>query len=123
MLWTIGGILALLWLFGFMSDVGGSLIHLVLVIAVVMFVAHFLRGPPPGGVIVGADEQPSLRVGRVGVERDQHCFLRRLVEQRCLRLRVVRDAVGPAVGPTAEMENGHANLMSACPSFIDASLG
>ena len=44
MLWTIGGILAVLWLFGFMSDVRGSLIHLVLVIAVVMFVAHFLRG-------------------------------------------------------------------------------
>ena len=44
MLWTIGGILALLWLFGFMSHVGGSLIHLVLVAAVVVFVANYLRG-------------------------------------------------------------------------------
>ena len=44
MLWTIGGILALLWLFCFMGHVGGSLIHLLLVIAVVVFVAHFLRG-------------------------------------------------------------------------------
>jgi uncharacterized protein DUF5670 len=44
MLWTIGGILVLLWLFGFMSHVGGALIHLVLVAAVVVFVVHFLRG-------------------------------------------------------------------------------
>jgi len=44
MLWIIGGILALLWLFGFMSHVGGSLIHLVLVAAVVVFVANYLRG-------------------------------------------------------------------------------
>ena len=44
MLWTIGGILALLWLIGFTSHVGGSLIHLVLVAAVVVFVMNYLRG-------------------------------------------------------------------------------
>jgi hypothetical protein len=44
MLWTIGGILALLWLFGFMSHVGGSLIHLLLAAAVIVFVWNFLSG-------------------------------------------------------------------------------
>lgn len=44
MLWTIGGILVLLWLFGFIGHVGGALIHLVLVAAVIVFVANYLRG-------------------------------------------------------------------------------
>jgi hypothetical protein len=42
MLWTIGGILLLLWLFGLIGHVGGSVIHLLLVIAVFVFVAHYL---------------------------------------------------------------------------------
>ena len=44
MWWTIGGILVLLWLLGFICHVGGSLIHLLLVIGVIVFVANFLTG-------------------------------------------------------------------------------
>ena len=45
MLLTIAIILVILWLLGFtVFHVAGSLIHLVLVIAVIMFVVHLLRG-------------------------------------------------------------------------------
>ena len=45
MLLTIAIILVVLWLLGFtVFHVAGSLIHLVLVIAVIMFVVHLLRG-------------------------------------------------------------------------------
>ena len=44
MLWTIVGILLVLWLLGFSMHVGGGLIHLLLVIAVVAFVYNlFVR--------------------------------------------------------------------------------
>ena len=42
MLWAICGILVLLWVLGFMGHVGGWLIHLLLVIAVIASVANFL---------------------------------------------------------------------------------
>jgi hypothetical protein len=42
MLWTIVGVLVLLWLFGFMAHVGGGLIHLLLVVALIVFVANLL---------------------------------------------------------------------------------
>jgi hypothetical protein len=42
MLKTIAGILALTWLVGFISHPGGWWIHLLLVVAVVMFVWNFL---------------------------------------------------------------------------------
>jgi hypothetical protein len=44
MLWTILGILVLLWLLGFVTHVGGSLIHLLLVVALVVFIVDLLTG-------------------------------------------------------------------------------
>jgi hypothetical protein len=44
MLWTIVAILLVLWLLGFSMSVGGSLIHLLLVIALVVFVVNLVRG-------------------------------------------------------------------------------
>ena len=44
MLWTIVGILLLLWLLGFTMHVGGGLIHALLVIAIVVFVFNLLSG-------------------------------------------------------------------------------
>ncbi len=38
MLWTIIVILVVLWLLGFLGHVGGSLIHLLLVVAVVVLI-------------------------------------------------------------------------------------
>ncbi len=42
MLWTILIILAVLWLLGFIGGVGGSLIHLLLVMAGIVFVVKLL---------------------------------------------------------------------------------
>ena len=44
MLWTIIGVLVLLWLLGFATHVGGGLIHLILVVALVVFVVNLLTG-------------------------------------------------------------------------------
>lgn len=44
MLWTIIGILVLLWLLGFLTHVGGAFIHLILVVALVVFVVNLLTG-------------------------------------------------------------------------------
>jgi len=44
MLWTIFAILVLLWLLGWGFDVAGSLIHLVLVIALVVLVIELITG-------------------------------------------------------------------------------
>jgi Family of unknown function (DUF5670) len=44
MLWTIVAIFLILWLLGFSLHVGGSLIHLLLVVAVVIFVINLLTG-------------------------------------------------------------------------------
>jgi hypothetical protein len=44
MLWKIATVLFILWLLGFALHVAGALIHLVLVIAVVMFVIHLFTG-------------------------------------------------------------------------------
>jgi uncharacterized protein DUF5670 len=44
MLWTIGAALVFLWVLGFTTHVGGSLIHLLLVIGVAVLVWHFLTG-------------------------------------------------------------------------------
>ncbi len=41
---TIAAILVILWLLGFVAHVGGALIHLVLVIALVVFVFNFITG-------------------------------------------------------------------------------
>jgi hypothetical protein len=44
MLWTIIGILLLLWLVGLVAHIGGGLIHLVLVIAVVVLLFQLITG-------------------------------------------------------------------------------
>jgi hypothetical protein len=44
MLWTIAGILLVLWLLGFSMHVGGGLIHALLVIAIIVFVFNMLMG-------------------------------------------------------------------------------
>ncbi|MEI7834568.1 MAG: lmo0937 family membrane protein [bacterium] len=42
MLWTVIAILVVLWLLGFLTQVGGSLIHLLLVIALIVFIVNML---------------------------------------------------------------------------------
>jgi hypothetical protein len=44
MLYTIVGILVVLWLLGFSMHVGGGLIHALLVIAIVVFVFNLITG-------------------------------------------------------------------------------
>ena len=44
MLWLIASVLILLWLLGFFFNVAGSLIHLLLVAAIIVFVVNLLRG-------------------------------------------------------------------------------
>ena len=44
MLWTIFVILLILWLLGFSFHVAGSLIHLLLVIALVVLIINLLSG-------------------------------------------------------------------------------
>ena len=44
MLWTIIVILVVLWLLGFIGHVGGGLIHLLLVIAVVVLIINLIQG-------------------------------------------------------------------------------
>ncbi|PYV95936.1 MAG: lmo0937 family membrane protein [Acidobacteria bacterium] len=44
MLWTIFVILLIMWLLGFSFHVAGSLIHLLLVIAVVVLLVNLLTG-------------------------------------------------------------------------------
>jgi len=42
MLWTIVALLLILWLLGFSFSIGGSLIHLLLVVALVVFVINLV---------------------------------------------------------------------------------
>jgi hypothetical protein len=42
MLWSVVGVLLILWLLGFSLHVAGSLIHLLLVVAVVIFVINLV---------------------------------------------------------------------------------
>jgi hypothetical protein len=44
MIWTILAVLVVLWLLGLLTSVGGAAIHLLLVIAVVVFLVDFFRG-------------------------------------------------------------------------------
>ncbi len=44
MLWTIFVVLGILWILGFSLHLGGGLIHLLLVIALVVLVFDLLRG-------------------------------------------------------------------------------
>jgi len=44
LLYIIGAVLVALWLIGLVTHIGGSLIHIILVIAVIVFVFQFLTG-------------------------------------------------------------------------------
>ena len=44
MIWTIIGILVLLWLIGFIGHIGGGLIHLLIVAAVIVFLWDLITG-------------------------------------------------------------------------------
>jgi O-antigen/teichoic acid export membrane protein len=44
MLWTVFAILLVLWLLGLIGHIGGSLIHLLLVVAVVVLLFNLLSG-------------------------------------------------------------------------------
>lgn len=44
MLWTLVAVFLILWLLGFSFSVGGSLIHLLLVVAVVVLIINLLSG-------------------------------------------------------------------------------
>ena len=44
MLWTILVVLVVLWLLGFVSHVGGNLIHILLVVAVIVLIYNLVMG-------------------------------------------------------------------------------
>ncbi len=44
MLWTILVVLLVLWLLGFSFEIGGSLIHLLLVVALVVLIYNLIAG-------------------------------------------------------------------------------
>ena len=44
MLWTIVAVFLILWLLGFTLSIGGSLIHLLLVVALVILVINLING-------------------------------------------------------------------------------
>lgn len=44
MLWSIIGILILLWILGFAFDIAGNLIHIILVIALIVLIIRILTG-------------------------------------------------------------------------------
>jgi Family of unknown function (DUF5670) len=48
MLWTVLVVLLILWLLGFTLHVGGGLIHILLVIAVVVLVFNLISGRRAG---------------------------------------------------------------------------
>jgi hypothetical protein len=44
MLWTILVIILILWLIGFLVKLGGGLIHLLLVVALIVFIIQLVSG-------------------------------------------------------------------------------
>lgn len=44
MLLLIGLILVALWLAGFIVHIGGEFIHILLLIAIILFIVHFISG-------------------------------------------------------------------------------
>ena len=44
MLWTIVVILVVLWLLGFVANIGGGLVHALLVIALIVMAVNLLQG-------------------------------------------------------------------------------
>lgn len=47
MLWTIALVLVILWLLGFLGHVGGGLVHLLLVFAVIVVLIRVIQGRRP----------------------------------------------------------------------------
>jgi 4-hydroxybenzoate polyprenyltransferase len=43
-LYLIGAILVIMWLIGFLMHIGGGLVHIILVVAVIVFLFQFLSG-------------------------------------------------------------------------------
>lgn len=48
MLWTVIVLMLLLWVIGFLFDVAGGLIHVLLVVALVMFLFNLFRARQAG---------------------------------------------------------------------------
>jgi hypothetical protein len=44
MLWTVLAVILILWLLGLIGNIGGGLIHLLLVVALVVFLIQVLSG-------------------------------------------------------------------------------
>jgi hypothetical protein len=44
MLWTIIAVLLVLWIFGFIGEIGGGLIHLLLLAAAIVLVYNLVAG-------------------------------------------------------------------------------
>ena len=44
LLYIIGAVIVAMWLIGLLAGIGGNLIHVLLVIAVIVFVYQFLMG-------------------------------------------------------------------------------
>ncbi|MBM7693414.1 hypothetical protein JOC77_002854 [Peribacillus deserti] len=44
MLWTIIGILLVLWVLGLVFKIAGGLVHILLIIALVVFIIKFIAG-------------------------------------------------------------------------------
>ncbi|UTR11173.1 MULTISPECIES: lmo0937 family membrane protein [Evansella] len=44
MLWTVVGIIIILWLLGFSFEIGGGLIHILLVIALIVAIFNLVSG-------------------------------------------------------------------------------
>ena len=49
MLWSIVAVLLILWLLGFSFHIAGSLVHILLVVALVVIVINLLSGRRPLG--------------------------------------------------------------------------
>ena len=43
-MWTVIAILVVLWLLGLLADIGGSLIHILLVVALIAFIYNMVAG-------------------------------------------------------------------------------
>jgi hypothetical protein len=43
-LYLIGAVVVALWLIGFMAHIGGGAIHILLVVAVIVFLVQFISG-------------------------------------------------------------------------------
>ncbi|WP_455661725.1 lmo0937 family membrane protein [Pradoshia sp.] len=48
MLWTIIGIILAVWLLGFLFDIAGNLIHILLAVAAIVFVINIIKGRGSG---------------------------------------------------------------------------